>query len=438
MAKRLTVFYSWQSDTPSHLNRTFIEKALLEALVRLRSDATIENALRDVTVELDRDTMGVAGSPPIADTILRKVEVCSVFVADLTFVGQSKDKLTNSAGMSRQIPNPNVLIEYGYALRCHSHTRLVGIMNTAYGEPDTASLPFDLRHLRWPITYRLTESLLSESAKQFETLVSTLVQEVGLILSKHPVPPDAIERFVPRRSTKDAAVFYNNPKELITEMSSGPAALFTVPEGGKAYLRLYPTAAVPPIETELEARNLAVRGRIQPMGRARGYSVMRNTFGSIVCESPTDGKLYHFTQLFLSREIWAVDARFLNAGHQHELAASLGIPASGNYIAGDYLEQYLVIALRNYLEFAQKFLALRAPLRVEAGLVGIKGYGIAVGPTGGAGNALHDVIEWRSEVDYEKKAWEILGPFFDKVWANCDILRPPTRQAQLAWQIETH
>jgi hypothetical protein len=63
MATRLTVFYSWQSDTPPNLNRSFIEKALLEALKRLHSDATLENALRDATVELDKDTKGVAGSP---------------------------------------------------------------------------------------------------------------------------------------------------------------------------------------------------------------------------------------------------------------------------------------------------------------------------------------------------------------------------------------
>ena len=53
MAKRLTVFYSWQSDSPQSLNRSFIEEALLEALKRLNSDATLEKALRDTPVELD-------------------------------------------------------------------------------------------------------------------------------------------------------------------------------------------------------------------------------------------------------------------------------------------------------------------------------------------------------------------------------------------------
>jgi hypothetical protein len=62
VAKRLTVFYSWQSDSPSNLNRSFIEKAIHEALERLHSDATLEIALRDTTVELDKDTKNVPGS----------------------------------------------------------------------------------------------------------------------------------------------------------------------------------------------------------------------------------------------------------------------------------------------------------------------------------------------------------------------------------------
>lgn len=94
MPKRLTVFYSWQSDSPSSLNRSFIEQALKEALKRLHSDAALENALRDKTVELDKDTQGIAGSPPIAETILKKIEDCAVFVADLSFVGESKNGFT--------------------------------------------------------------------------------------------------------------------------------------------------------------------------------------------------------------------------------------------------------------------------------------------------------------------------------------------------------
>ena len=82
-----TLFYSWQSDSPAKLNRDFIERALVLAIERLKSEAKVEPA--DRNLELDRDTKDVGGSPPITQTILNKIDVCSALVADLTFVARS-------------------------------------------------------------------------------------------------------------------------------------------------------------------------------------------------------------------------------------------------------------------------------------------------------------------------------------------------------------
>ena len=119
-----TLFYSWQSDSPGQLNRDFIERALLLAIERLKSEAKVEPA--DRHLELDKDTENVGGSPPITQTILNKIDVCSAFVADLTFVARSFPR-----ARKRLVPNPNVLLEYGYALRCHGHLKIVSVMNTA-------------------------------------------------------------------------------------------------------------------------------------------------------------------------------------------------------------------------------------------------------------------------------------------------------------------
>src|SRR6266446_241494 len=105
-----TVFYSWQSDTPAKLNRSFIEKALDAAIKRIKSDATLEPAVRGTELAVDKDTQGVPGSPPIAQTILAKIDDCVAFVGDLTFVGNSLPALTSR---QRFFSNPNVLIEYG-------------------------------------------------------------------------------------------------------------------------------------------------------------------------------------------------------------------------------------------------------------------------------------------------------------------------------------
>jgi hypothetical protein len=419
MAKRLTVFYSWQSDSPSNLNRSFIERALQKALERLHSDATLENALRDTKIELDKDTQGVAGSPPIAETILQKIEDCAVFVADLSFVGESKNGFTNTSGKPRQFPNPNVLIEYGYALRCHSHAKLVGIMNTAYGKPGAESLPFDLRHLRWPISYHLTDSSAPDKIDQFEKLVETLVKAIGLILSNNSSSIIPVEIFLPQKTTTDAATFFDKAEDSIVDGPFGAEIQLNIPKGSKAYLRLYPSAAVPHIDSELEAKKLATSGSLVPLGHISGRSTGRNFLGGIVYEARNGGNVYRFTQLFLNRELWGVDAGILNAevikehyGANSELFINIG-----------YIEDCFVETLQNYLLFSKDFLKLPIPLKIEAGLVGVKGYSMTSRHRGFVGKSLRDVIQWTGEANYDRPAWEIIEPFIDKIWSACGVPR---------------
>ena len=98
-----TIFYSWQSDLPNNLNRSFVEDALERAIRQLNKDLAVEESPRDEELTVDKDTKDVPGSPPIVDVIFEKIGKATAFVADVTFVGQT----TNG----RPIPNPNVLIE---------------------------------------------------------------------------------------------------------------------------------------------------------------------------------------------------------------------------------------------------------------------------------------------------------------------------------------
>ena len=100
-----TVFFSWQSDRPTREGRNLIGRALEAAVSRIADDAAVEEAVRE-GLTVDKDTKGVPGSPPLFDTILKKIEGATVVVPDLTFVG------TRSNG--EPTPNPNVLIEYWY------------------------------------------------------------------------------------------------------------------------------------------------------------------------------------------------------------------------------------------------------------------------------------------------------------------------------------
>jgi hypothetical protein len=160
------VFYSWQSDTAAACNRNLILRALEEAVTEIRGDDSI-----NVEPVVDRDTRGVAGSPDIGKTILDKIKAADVVVADVTII--------NPGASSRLTPNPNVLIEVGYALGMHSETRLILVQNLAFGAPE--ELPFDLRQKR-VLTYTSAAGA-ADRASDRRALQASLKAAVGAVLS---------------------------------------------------------------------------------------------------------------------------------------------------------------------------------------------------------------------------------------------------------------
>lgn len=174
-----TVFFSWQTDTPNDIGRNFVRKALEDACAKLVGDGSVDEAHRNL--EVDSDTQGVAGQPPIVETIFKKIDAAKVFVADMTFVAKRSD--------GRSSPNPNVLIEYGWALRSVTYQRVICVMNTAYGKPSHETLPFDLQHVRWPFCYELDESATPETrAEQRKTLTAQFTNAIRACLNSFSSP----------------------------------------------------------------------------------------------------------------------------------------------------------------------------------------------------------------------------------------------------------
>lgn len=172
-----TVFYAWQNDTPTVANRYFIRDALQSTIKQLKQSAEIDSAPR-----LDHDTAGVSGTPEIASTILNKIERCGIFLGDVTFVGKACESADSG---TKLLPNPNVLLELGYALRHVGSERIVLVMNTVFGAPD--ELPFDLRHRRHPIQYSLSPTATpSEIAQASETLAIAFAQAIKAVAKKVP------------------------------------------------------------------------------------------------------------------------------------------------------------------------------------------------------------------------------------------------------------
>lgn len=139
---RRTVFYSWQSDLPAAGNRNLIEDCLRRSIKAIGRDE--EAAVEPV---LDRDTANVPGTPDIATRIMAKIAMADVFVADVSIVNRDAE--------GRLTPNPNVLLELGYAIAELGWDNVLLVQNTAFGGPEL--LPFDLRGRR-TIVYEAPEN----------------------------------------------------------------------------------------------------------------------------------------------------------------------------------------------------------------------------------------------------------------------------------------
>lgn len=164
----LTVFYSWQKSLPNSTNRSFIETALDKAIKGIKS----ENKLaKDLTI--DRDTKNIPGSPNIAQTILDKITNALVFIGDVSII--------NNEYPSKLTPNPNVLLELGYAIHCHTWDRIICIANTAYSRVE--DLPFDIRQHRI-LTYTVRENEKNKAAQR-NLLSSQLQEALQAIVNTH-------------------------------------------------------------------------------------------------------------------------------------------------------------------------------------------------------------------------------------------------------------
>ena len=182
-----TIFYAWQSDRPQNTHRYLIRDAAKEAVKRIGRDADVEDSPR-----LDHDTKDVPGTPEIAGTIFRKIQESGAFIADLTFIGATD----LHEGDKKLLPNPNVLLELGYAARSIGWDRIICVMNTAYGPVEEQI--FDIRQRRWPICYRLEGENPEDIQKAREHLSGQLQNAIRMVMnSAHEAVEEAISRLTP-------------------------------------------------------------------------------------------------------------------------------------------------------------------------------------------------------------------------------------------------
>lgn len=137
MNEQITIFYSWQSDLPSSDTRNVIEGGIKDAVKLLRDT---------VDIEPDRDTKGKTGSPDISQTIFSKIDECDIFVADVTAVTKIEKVDKDGRTRVKNIPNPNVMLELGYAVQVLGWENVICVLNSDYGSVE--DMPFDIQKRR--------------------------------------------------------------------------------------------------------------------------------------------------------------------------------------------------------------------------------------------------------------------------------------------------
>lgn len=198
---RITLFFSWQSDREQKLCRNFIEKALEHARELLADN--------DIELVIDADTRNVPGSPPITATILEKIDRCDIFLADVTPVAETDD--------GKKVPNPNVMGEFGYALRAHGHGRILLSLNRAFGAIN--ELPFDIKHQRLSLHYTappgIQDNARREARREFGRKLFVAVKAIADSGAQH-ASAEAADRALERAYEHRAAFLRGSTPAIVS------------------------------------------------------------------------------------------------------------------------------------------------------------------------------------------------------------------------------
>ena len=154
MKNSFTIFYSWQSDIKKNKNviQTCIEKAIKEVKKNFNKEINLK-------INIDRDTKNRSGSPAISSTIFQKIDMSDIFICDVTLVNKN---WYNNFFKYRLSPNPNVLVELGYAINKVGWERVICINDLDFSSIE--ELPFDIRGHRIT-TFNSSENNFKENLK---------------------------------------------------------------------------------------------------------------------------------------------------------------------------------------------------------------------------------------------------------------------------------
>jgi hypothetical protein len=409
------VFYAWQSDRLERLNRHLIRFALNLAAETISNDLSV-----GVRIRIDVDTEGVLGHVPVTDTILKKIAACDAFVPDLTFVAET------DAG--KLVCNPNVMLEYGYALHAKSHSVIMPVMNTAYGPAE--KLPFDMGHLRHPIKYELPVTAKDAERRAVRrTLTEEFERILRLMIADAPTRSRSAGPFPKAQATFSPAFFF--PRGATIAAFGHPGEQDYRFEGDSAiYLRFFPefNDAQPRVGRAILKTLMLDRRFLNAMAYTASSLAAPNDYGYVVIEPLSNNTTRGITQAFPTGELWGINSQvFQNVplqrwGHPDQKGIAFGIIG---------VEKVYARALENYVSAAVSQMKLRPPFVVEIGAVGLKGVymgaphpefsqGHYYGPIRGEG-LIHN---YKLDGVTRESLYNVLRHFFNELYDLAECSRP--------------
>jgi len=225
------IFWSWQSDHDGKISRFFIRNCFNDAIKNISDELELETHERP---ELDHDVKDVDGPAVIIDSITNKIDSSDHFIADITPIART-DK-------GKAVPNPNVMIELGYALATMEVNEITLIANTHYYRgPD--DLPFDLKGRTGVKTYELSPTASSTEIKRAKKTQTKRLERILKRAVETSLPAPTSVGGKPVKQYGEGSNFWYKPLKPIEGISptSGKRVRINPAIGSCSVLRILPT-----------------------------------------------------------------------------------------------------------------------------------------------------------------------------------------------------
>lgn len=176
----MKIFYSWQTTTNTKYNKNFILTCIEKAVNKVKH----KPELKDIEFTIIEGVRGEPGSPQVASKITdERIPNTDIFIADLSVVnhisGFKKFVRKILDDKFKPFQNNNVINEHGVANNAIGLEKMIGVLNSAYGSPNEnpENIPFDLRHIRFPIEYKYSKKT-KDKVKMQKDFVNDLANAI--------------------------------------------------------------------------------------------------------------------------------------------------------------------------------------------------------------------------------------------------------------------